>query len=438
MNEIESKKPADHLEPAEIRAPRIQTASAIPWLATALVLSARLTQAQEGIRNAIANQSAAVSRTILTEGMPYTLKQGDFRMALTPALRADFNDNVNASHSDQLSDEIIRPSLGVNLSYPVTQNNLLQLNAVFGYDYYCQHNSLSTWRITSGSQLSFDIYVKDVVVNLHDRFSYMRDTAQEAAVANTANYGNFNNTAGLSLDWALKRITFTLGYDHQNTISGSSEFASQDHSTELPSTRIGYLINPTLSAGLEGTVAFTTYDQPVLNNNTMYSAGAYAMWHPGPALSVTPRGGYVIAQFDQTSDEIQTADVNTWYLDLSLTHAVTDAISYSFSGGHELRLGISADVIEDTYIRPSVTWHLIRNLTLTTYGKYEHGTEGVGGISGSVAEKYDWFGVGVGLVHALTARLDAGVNYRATIRSSTEISREYTQNIVGFELTYHP
>jgi len=280
--------------------------------------------------------------------------------------------------------------------------------------------------------------VKDFVINLHDRMSYSRDSSQEAAVANTSNFGNFYNTVGVLTSWNLKRSTLSLGYDHQNTVSPESEFDSQNSAAEMILGRATFLVHPQVQAGLEATVALTDYTQPILNDNTAYSAGPFVVWQPGTALRMSLRGGYVYYHFDQTSTSIQTADLSTYYIDFTVTHDATEVISYGFSAGRNVNLGVQSDAIEEWYLRPNVTWRIFKNISLNTGLTYEHGDQGVGDISGGLVEIYDWFGGTVGLNWPIMKRMTMGLNYRLTLRSSDLPDRGYTQNMIGLMLTYHP
>ena len=268
-------------------------------------------------------------------------------------------------------------------SYPITQNNLLSLNVGAGYDKYFDHDQYSTWFLQSGTELSFDIYVKDFWFNLHDRVNYVQDTSQQPALSGTANYATLNNTAGLSVTWDLNKVTLSAGYDHQNIISPTAQqYESQDGATEMVYARAGLEVYPGVTTGIEGTAAFTTYDQMVLNNNNSYSAGVYADWQPGKAFRVQPRFGYTIFDFQHTSTNIQTSNLNSWYADLNITHQVTDAIGYTLDAGHEVQTGIQSDAIEDYYVRPAIHWDIIKNVSLNTSISYEHGNQGAGKCGG--------------------------------------------------------
>lgn len=159
----------------------------------------------------MAGDAAAEARTLQMQNQNYTFKNGDFMMLLTPSLNLGWNDNVNLSKTNAEDDFIVSPTMGITASYPLTQRNLLQLNLTVGYNDYISHSDLSTLYLQSGSELSFDIYIKDFWINLHDQFSYVQDSSQNANVANTGVYGTFQNTAGLSGTWDLNDVTLALG-----------------------------------------------------------------------------------------------------------------------------------------------------------------------------------------------------------------------------------
>jgi outer membrane protein assembly factor BamA len=132
-------------------------------------------------------------------------------------------------------------------------------------------------------------------------------------------------------------------------------------------------------------------------------------------------------------------DQDSWYIGLTLSHRPREAVDYSLSAGHELRLGAQSDMTEVTYFRPSVTWRILRDLTLRTSVFYEHGQQSLGGPSQALAqEEFDWYGGSLSLGYPLMKRLQASLNYRLTFRSSNLESpnRDYTQNVLGLLLTY--
>jgi hypothetical protein len=406
-------------------------------LATGLAATG-LAPAQDALRTSLAGDDAAEARLGQLQSMDYTIKSGDFILQVTPSLEMDWNDNVNLSKTDPEADFILTPVVGLLSSYPLGTHNRLTLSTDVGYRKYFQQDRLSQLYLGSGSALSFDLYIKDLWINLHDQFQCNMDSAQEGAVAGTGNYGNFVNTAGLSGTWDLEDVVLTLGYDHLNSESMSGQFEYMNRSSEMVLARAGVKLHPTFTAGVEGSGSFTTYEEELLNDYQSYSTGIYGEWHPGSFLAIKPRIGYTIFDSSQTSDSIKTVNLSSWYADLTITHQATDFLSYSLSSGHEIRPGVQSEFIEDSYIRPGLTWSIIKDVSLNTSLFYEHGSE-YGGLPSSLQESsYDWYGGGLGLSYSPMRKLRISLNYRTTLRSSNVTSREYTQNMIGLQIVYTP
>lgn len=407
------------------------------WLAAGALGSARChVAAQDALHYSMAGQASAEAMRAQLESLPYTFKTGDFRLLVSPSLGLDYNDNINVSKDDPLDDFILRPFVQFNASYPIGKRNLLQLDIGVGYDAYLNHHEYSGPRLRSGSQVAFDLFTGDFRFDFHDRFEYVGDAAGTAAVANNANYQYFQNIVGVSVNWDLQDVVLTAGYDHLNYISQSSSYDYLNHATEMFLARAGLKVHPELTIGAEGTAAPTRYDQNVLNNNVGYSAGIYGAWNPGPNFSLQPRFGYAYYDFQQTSSSITAKNEGTWYADITLQHRPTAAIAYGVSVGHELKLGIQSDLIEDTYLRPTVTWGVLKNVSVQAGVFYEHGTERGGTVT--LEENYDWYGGNIGATWSFMKNLQASLNYRLTLRSSNQASREYTQNLVSLLITYTP
>lgn len=410
-------------------------------------LAATPARAQVALSDAMANEEAGKARA-RQEGAEYTFKSGDFRMLLEPSLSVQYNDNINAASSGKEGDVVILPALGVVMSYPLSDRNLLQLNVTAGYNEYVKHSSLSSFYLQSGSVLSFDVYIKDILINLHDSISYVQSGTVSPQVAGTGTYGTFQNSAGLSADWTLRYLDITAGYDHQTTLATSSQFNDTDSSTESAYSRVGYKWNPKTTAGVEGTIGYTHYSQEVLNNNTSYSAGLYGDWHPDAFLEIEPRIGYTYEQFYQSSQSLQTSDLGTWYADLNISHQITRSINYSIDVGRNVGLGVQSDADEYWFVNSNLTWKFIRNFDLTPAVFFQHGTQGQGttvlgpGTTNPVllqqTENYNQYGGSISFGYAITKRFDAQVSYTITQRTSNIADRGYTQNIVGLMLSYHP
>jgi hypothetical protein len=433
------------------------TAARYGWrLIASLLLIARLAPAQEALRNSTAGDAAAEATHQQISSQDYTVKEGDFRLLVTPSLEFDWNNNVGLSKTDQESDFILQPLLQLTASYPLTERNLLSLTLGVGYNDFLKYSENNSITISSSSQLAYDIFIKDFKFDIHDRIAMTDDPSTQPAISGTSQFGTLVNTAGLTTTWDLEDVVLSLGYDHQNTESTFSQFNYLDSSDELIVARAGLHFSSTLTAGVEATASYLTYAQEVLNNSEDYTVGVYGDYSPDSSFHVEPRFGYSIYQFQQTSEsaqvfeltpsgvplviptgeKIQTQNVSSWYASLTMSHQITKAINYSISLGHEVQPGIQSDLTEDYYFRPAIDWMIIKDLSLTTSVSYDRGTQGLGNVSGSLSETYEWWQGSVTVSYPLVKKLSLSLNYRYTLRSSNISVDEYAQNVVGIRLTY--
>ena len=110
----------------------------------------------------------------------------------------DYNDNVHLQSQNQEGDFIFRPNLNTQMHWPVTQKNSLDVSLGAGYSLYATHSELDQFYVNPGSGLSFNIYVGDCVINLHDRISITENTYQNPTAGGNGNYAQLENTAGAS------------------------------------------------------------------------------------------------------------------------------------------------------------------------------------------------------------------------------------------------
>ena len=109
----------------------------------------------------------------------YNLKLGPSMWKFSTGLGLDYNDNVNYTQENPEGDFIFRPQMNVQMLLPVSDQNSLSLALGAGYSAYVQHPELNRTFITPNTGLSFDLYVGDFWINLHDRISITEDTYQD-------------------------------------------------------------------------------------------------------------------------------------------------------------------------------------------------------------------------------------------------------------------
>src|ERR1051325_5470996 len=255
---------------------------------------------QDAVRPSLAGEESAEARRQSLDRIPYNLLAGPIRFRFSATLGMEYNDNINLAETGKQEDVIIRPQFNVNAIWPVTQLNTLRLDLGIGYAFYLDHPGYDTdgMLIAPGSALSFDLFVGDFRINFHDRFSLEQDPVAEIALSNVADYGRFQNTAGVSILWDLNQAVVTLGYDHYTYISTTSVFDYLDRNAEILSGSIGFTPTSTMTVGVEGSAVDTYYDQNILNDSRTYSVGGFLETQLTSYLKLRVAGGYQKIDFD--------------------------------------------------------------------------------------------------------------------------------------------
>lgn len=390
--------------------------------------------AQDAVRPSLAGEEAADARRQSVEQVPYNLKAGPVRFLFSVTTGVEYNDNINLSQNNPEDDVIIRPQFNLDAIWPVTQLNTLKLDLGVGYAFYLQHSDADTNSIliSPGSQLSFDIFVQDFRINLHDRFSLQDDPVGELQLSNVVDYGRFENTAGVSVLWDLNKAVLTLGYDHYTYVSTTAAFDYLDRNAEELTASSYFAFTTATGGGLEASVVYNYYDQNFLNDSTSYSFGPFVETQITNYLKLRVAAGYQAIDFDQGGLVGDSSDTNDYYANVLLSHRINSAISQTIAAGHETQLGIDSNFIALNYIRHTATWNIINRTLLTTELFYEDGDDS-GGIFNEHIQRY---GGAIAFGYQFTPHVTLGLRYQYTQKQSDLAFRDYKQNQVSLDGTY--
>jgi hypothetical protein len=389
---------------------------------------------QDAVRPSLAGQAASEARQQDISRIPYNLLLGPIRFRVSATMGVEYNDNVNYADVGAQTDWILTPNINIDAIWPITQLNTLRLDLGLAYALYVDHSNYNTRGIliAPNSQVAFDIFVGDFRISLHDRMLAQQDPISEPALSNVANYGRFENTAGVSVLWDLNKILVTLGYDHYNFISTTSAFDYLNRNAEELSGSAAYLVTPTMKVGVEATGIFSYYNQHVLNDSTDVNAGVFAETEITNNIKLRIAGGYQGISFDHNGSVGDTSDLSDYYVNLLLTHRLNAVISQTVSAGHESQLGVNSNSITLNYVRHTVTWNLIRNTLLSTEFFFEDAEES----GGFVGEHFQRLGGAATVGYQLTPHVTLGLRYQHTTKDSDVVLRDYNQNRVSFDGTY--
>ncbi|PYJ89524.1 MAG: hypothetical protein DME70_01955 [Verrucomicrobia bacterium] len=431
-----------------------------------LLFAAGILRAQDAIRPSLAGEAAAEARRQSIDKIPYNLQVGPIKFRFSATMGVEYNDNVNLAEDGSVvflsptgpilvttspqEDFILRPQINLDALWPITQLNTLRLDIGIGHAFYLDHSNYDTNSvlISPGSQLAFDIFVGDFRINLHDRFSLEQDPVAEVALSNVADYGRFQNTAGISVLWDLNQAVVTLGYDHYTFISTTTAFDYLDRNADIVSGTIGFTPSSNLTVGLEGSFVNTYYDQNVLNDSRTYSGGAFVEMQLTSYLKLRVAGGYQAIDFDNTGLVNDAHDLNDYYANALLSHRVNSVLTHNLSVGHETQLGVNSNYVKLNYARHTSTWNIFYHTLFSTELFYEDADDsggsgilfrpipGVPNINPFVAEHIHRYGGALSLGYQLTPHVTLGFRYQYTQKDSDQPLRDYRQNRVAIDGTY--
>lgn len=436
---------------------RLGLALLVPFLfATTLV------RGQDAVRPSLAGEAAAEARRQSIERIPYNLLVGPVRFRFSATMGLEYNDNINIAEVDQQEDFIFRPQVNFNALWPITQLNSLRFDIGIGYAFYASHSEYNTNGIllSPGSALSFDLFVGDFRINFHDRFSLEQDPVGEPGLSGVADYGRFQNTAGISVLWDLNKAVATFGYDHYTFIATNDDFSYLDRNAESFMASLSVAVTSTTGVGVEGNYVFSRYDEDLLNDSNTYGFGAFIETQLTSYVKLRLAGGYQAISFD--GDDVMlgpfpsgffnnplnipagatvngnflsyndSGDLDDYYLNLLISHRVNAAFTHRLSAGHESQLGVNSNYITLNYIRHTASWNIINKTLLSTEFFYEDAEDS----GGFIDEQLHRYGGALTIGYQLTRHVTLGARYQYTQKDSNVEFRDYRQNRVSLDGTY--
>lgn len=393
-----------------------------------VLLGASSLQAQDALQSWQLGETAASDRRDL-ENQPYTVSWGNFKLSQEAFLNTEFNDNVNLSDIQPQQDVILRPLAHFNASWAVTELNSLTFSLGVGYEWYVKHDKYSSALISPGSQVSWDVFIKDWRLNLHDRLSYEHDPSLYGNISRVAHLGGLFNTAGLTATHDWRGIELTLGYDHLNFVPSSSQFDYTGRRSDFGLGRLAFLLRPDTSLGVETSGGFTEYDQNVLKGFSNLSMGGFADWKTSSRLKVKAQGGWYL--YDYSGGDQGNPEPSSYYLKLGATLRLKENINYSLEGGREAVTSIDGALIEQWYAGVNGSFKIMRHLWFNAGSRYENATQPV-----QFSPNYERFLASAGVSCPITESLSASLDYQVLIKDAGSKLFNYTQNRVILNFNY--
>ncbi len=421
--------------------------------------------AQVPARPSFAGSAAAAGRRRGDE-VDYNLRLGPIRLKLNAGLQFEYDDNVNLADErisgefGPQSDFFIRPQLNMIASWQVTQINRLSLRLGMGYEFSLNDSrdtDVSPFTLAPDSELGFDIFIGDVRINLHDRFSLQNNPVSQATSVNTGGYSLFTNAAGISVLWDLNDVVVTGGYDYiiERYTGGSAEANDRDsHQLQLS---VAFLLNETTTTGIQGSALLSTRTGITQEEQSLYSLGPFLEFQLTPYTRFVISGGAQLSETEQNAGTVgqqrfvigsdgeifeigsgggeATEDSGGdlgFYWTVAAYNRLNVWYNHSLTAGHERQVGLGANYVDIDYIRYSASWRVNSNITLDLTTGFEHYEES----QGLNPETLNRWQAGIGFSYRLRGNLSTTFRYNFNTKSSDLALRDYQQNVVTVGLVY--
>jgi hypothetical protein len=394
--------------------------------------------AQDAFRVSMAGQQAAEAKKRALENEKFNLALGPLNMRLGAQLSVQATDNVRyTADQDAQSDMIFRPLLNVLSAWRVTERNSLSLSLGVGYDKYIRTSEYDGLYLSPDSDLSFDLYVKDVVINLHSRFSYLQDVTGDPTISGVGRLSRFENTSGVSARWDLNHVVLTAGYDHEIYHPTESQYARYIRASELGLVSAALKVNPALFAGLQLGGGMTAYENQPEADNTQFSIGPFFQVQLNKHTSVRLAGGYVSYFLDSSTTNTAATQFGAYYFDLMFQQQLGKRLSHSLSAGRQLQTGGGySSATDQYYARYGISWRLFRKTSLTTSFSYQNLSYPDVNQSVVTGETTDYYGLGFTVSQPLTRHLNGSLGYQYYLRDSGDDTTSYTRNQLALTFIY--
>ena len=383
---------------------------------------------------------------------------GPLRFSMAVGFGVEFNDNITLADEDRVSDIILRPSANVDVFWRLTDMNTLRLSLGLSYSKYIDHSEYDTdgVLISPLSELEFKFQVGNVNFTARDRFSYQQEPYSISNLSNVAQYGRYENEAGLDAEWDLNsNIRFEGGYTHYNLWSQDDIFSEQDRSIDTVYFKPSYQLFPTVRVGFRTSFSWIDFDSSDRGDGSTFFIGPFVEWQVTDFTRVYAEVGYqrlsldgnqnqvfsrgLLDEFDSDlRDSIEAAeedggssDSNSYYVRLDIENQLTTTYLQRLNFTKTAEIGFFSSYYDLYHVEYNATYTGINKLEIGPSLFFEYYE-----TSGGFPEKATRVGAAVGARYHLTDAVTLGADYRFLRKDSDVEGADYYQNLAFLSIYY--
>jgi hypothetical protein len=372
---------------------------------------------------------------------------GPFEEELNASANVEYNDNVNLTSTDRISD--LSFSLGLALSTTWVISHLNQVTFNFGGEVtenlYGNGLSQLNFSIAPDSRIEMKFEVADYQVRLYNTFSYVQNPTSNPSATNTANANNLTNTTGVSIDKDLGITVLSLSADYTYNNQGG-ETSNNQANPNTTGTRHTFRAGPTLTFRLSPTILYGVTTDATRSTGTgsanvnSLSFGAFINGKLTKEFEFDLAGGITLVS---TKPAIPPG----YYYSAALRYQVKRHFQLLFSGSHDLIFTTGTGLTEENVFRLGAELDLTRLISLSVSPFINFGdvkTTNNQGLNptGAGVGPYTQVGLAASLSWKPRKSWSTALNYNFVRREAGATSEvtgggsNYIQNTIGLSIGY--
>jgi hypothetical protein len=380
----------------------------------------------------------------------YNFAIGPIRFALAAGIGVEWNDNITFAERHRKADFIVRPSLDIDATWPMSELHTLRFALGLGYAKYFNHSKFDAegLLVSPDSQIELRFALGAFQFAVRDRFSYQEDPSDVPPLSNQAVYRRAENQIGMTATWeASEFFKLTGGYDHENLWTVDSEFSSEDRAVDTLFLRPTFQLVPHLSIGLKTAFSFITFDRGEREDGMSLMVGPVLEWKISEATKVVAEAGLQRLSFEGESsfdngffaklDPDERAlfrdddDSTGAYFRFEIANRSGDLFEQSLSASKTAEIGFGSNFYDLFHIEYNATYKGLRSTEIGPAIFYEFYK-----TSGGLDEEASRAGLLFSIRHHVTNALTLGLDYRFLWKDSNIENLSYYQNLIFVSVHY--
>jgi hypothetical protein len=388
-------------------------------------------------------------REPFTEVDNYNFRLGNLDFILAAGIGVEFNDNITLANRDRLSDIILRPQIDVEGILRISEDNKLRFGVGLSYAKYLDHDEFDSDSVlvSPSSAIAWTAKSGAFTFTVRERFSYQEDPFDLPVLSGVANYKRWENQAGFQVDWDANEYTrISVGYDRYDLWAQDEAFKSQDRGVNTVYIRPSHQISPNVTLGVNASLSFVDFDQPIQADAKTILVGPYIQWKASEFLDVYAEVGYQKSDFDGGTQTalldaatllpngtigVDNEDSSSFYAKLQFQHRPTETFRHKLSASKTSEVGYGSNYYDLWHFEYTADLKIAENTSLTGNLFYEYYE-----TSGAIGEEASRFGAAIGIHHIFSEHLTLGLDYRYLRKDSNLPDSDYYQNLGLLSLYY--